>query len=236
MIQGHHSAALLLSAVTAHQTRLALLFALTQVPDILIAVLAFAFHVEKVRHSDRTTTDDHVLPFTLLYVPYSHGLWPNVAYSLLAARFLPGGRAQKATYALALFSHWLLDAASHVPDLDVCFPFRSGCPKAGLGLFRNVTLAVTLECCIVLIASAVYVMSWKRESVAIVARRVAPLMLVMLAFTMYYPFLQASPHVAWPVLVESVLFYSAFAAYAWFVERGLRDDHAHPAVDSSKRD
>jgi hypothetical protein len=82
--------------------------------------------------------------------PWSHGLLAACAWSLLVAVLAavllrPGATARfriAALIAAAVFSHWLLDALVHVPELPLA---ASGSAKFGLGLWRHMPAALILE-------------------------------------------------------------------------------------------
>lgn len=82
--------------------------------------------------------------------PYSHGLLAGIAWSALAstAAFYYYRRLEKtrlraaALVAAAVFSHWLLDALVHVPELPVA---DAGSVKVGLGLWQSMHVALTAE-------------------------------------------------------------------------------------------
>jgi len=87
--------------------------------------------------------------------PFTHGLVSALGWSLLAgaAAFVLFRRlgAERLRVALlltaAVFSHWLLDALVHVPDLPLA---GTGSPKVGLGLWNHLSLALAIESCILL--------------------------------------------------------------------------------------
>jgi hypothetical protein len=82
--------------------------------------------------------------------PYSHGLLAGIAWSALAStaaffyyRRLKGARFRAAALvAAAVFSHWLLDALVHVPELPVA---GAGSIKVGLGLWQSMPAALAVE-------------------------------------------------------------------------------------------
>jgi len=82
--------------------------------------------------------------------PYSHGLVASLLWSALAgAAALLGSRRARASawrgavlMAAAVFSHWLLDALVHVPELPL---LGDASPKVGLGLWHNMPLALLIE-------------------------------------------------------------------------------------------
>lgn len=86
--------------------------------------------------------------------PYSHGLLAGIAWSVLAgaAAVLFYPRLEAARFragvlvAAAVFSHWLLDALVHVPELPLA---GAGSLKMGLGLWQNMPVALAVEALLV---------------------------------------------------------------------------------------
>jgi hypothetical protein len=86
--------------------------------------------------------------------PYSHGLIAGVGWSgvAAAATFLFRPRLKEATpraaalVAAAVFSHWLLDALVHAPEMPLA---GAGSMKIGLGLWNTMPAALALEAFIV---------------------------------------------------------------------------------------
>lgn len=82
--------------------------------------------------------------------PYSHGLLASAAWSALAgigtflvcARLKPARTRAAALVAAAVFSHWLLDALVHVPELPLA---GASSLKLGLGLWQTMPLALIIE-------------------------------------------------------------------------------------------
>ena len=82
--------------------------------------------------------------------PYSHGLLSSVLWSVLAgaAAFAWSARRGMAPWriavlvAAAVFSHWLLDALVHLPELPLAGP---GSPAVGLGLWQRMPVALAVE-------------------------------------------------------------------------------------------
>jgi hypothetical protein len=93
--------------------------------------------------------------------PYSHGLLASVGWSVLAgaAAFLayPGRPPAKLRAALvvaaAVFSHWLLDALVHAPELPVA---GAGSTKVGLGLWQAMPVALGVEAFIAVAGLAMF--------------------------------------------------------------------------------
>lgn len=118
--------------------------------------------------------------------PYSHSLLAGVVWSagLAGAMFLPNARRTemplRATclVAAAVFSHWLLDALVHAPELPLA---GDSSVKLGLGLWRNMPVALAVEA--VITAAGLYL--FVAGSGLPRARKVAltGLTLLILAFT-----------------------------------------------------
>ena len=93
--------------------------------------------------------------------PYSHGLVGSLAWSVLAALaaywWLPRPGATRlgpaALVGAAVFSHWLLDALVHAPELPLAGPQSR---MVGLGLWHSMPLALTVESLIVAVGLWLY--------------------------------------------------------------------------------
>lgn len=140
MFVGHFGVALAAKRI-APRTSLATLVAASSFLDLVWPVLLLA-GAERVRIVPGATP---FLRFDFEAYPYSHSaLWVlGWAVAFGAVYLWRTGYRRGAFVAAALVaSHWLLDAASHLPDL----PVWPGGPKVGLGLWRSTpaTLAVEL--------------------------------------------------------------------------------------------
>jgi hypothetical protein len=82
--------------------------------------------------------------------PYTHGLAASVGWSILAAALAliaikkpkPQRIYTASIIALAVFSHWLLDAMVHQPELPL---LTDAGPKIGLALWNQLPLALIVE-------------------------------------------------------------------------------------------
>jgi len=113
--------------------------------------------------------------------PWSHGLFMSLVWSVAATLLI--GRLHRDSRAgvvvdLVIFSHWVLDFLSHPipfpsfswrsyghplpPDLPLLF---AGSPKVGLGLHNCISAvqATALELAMLLLAAAVYAVSFSRN-------------------------------------------------------------------------
>lgn len=118
--------------------------------------------------------------------PYSHGLAASLLWSAVAgaAGFLacsrlhaPGWRVA-ALVAAAVFSHWLLDALVHQPELPLA---GDGSPKVGLGLWQSMPSALAVEAAIVVTGLSLFAGGSNLPRGRLAA--LAALSLAILAFT-----------------------------------------------------
>jgi hypothetical protein len=94
--------------------------------------------------------------------PYSHGLVGSLAWSLLAALVVcwwfprPGAARLRlaALVGAAVFSHWMLDALVHAPELPLAGPQSR---MIGMGLWHSIPVALTVEGLIVAAGLWIYV-------------------------------------------------------------------------------
>jgi hypothetical protein len=93
--------------------------------------------------------------------PYSHGLLASVAWSavagvlalILCSRLRTGWRVA-ALVAVAVWSHWALDALVHRPELPLA---GAGSHLVGLALWNNMPFALTLEASLVVVGLYLFI-------------------------------------------------------------------------------
>jgi hypothetical protein len=86
-----------------------------------------------------------VTPFEFLHYPYSHSLVALALWgtALGGAYYALRRRAWAAAIVLAVvLSHWLLDAASHAPDMPLTI---GGTGRVGLGLWNSLPATLAVE-------------------------------------------------------------------------------------------
>ncbi len=135
----------------APRVSLAVLFSAAQFADMLWPLLVAA-GVERVR------IDAANLPFLrleFLSYPYSHSLlmlaiWGALFGVVYRAAARHDGRAFAVIAALVV-SHWVLDFATHRPDM----PVYPGGPKVGLGLWYSTAATMVIE--FVMLACGVWI-------------------------------------------------------------------------------
>ena len=152
MFIGHYGPAF---AAKAADKRLPLwlLFIAVQWLDVVWSGLVM-LNVEKLRIVDGFTEGSTL---DLYYMPYTHGLVGALALSaglgaVVALFFRDRRAAAGAVVAGAVFSHWLLDLAVHVPDL----PLLGDSFKVGFGLWRHVWISFPLEIAVLVAGAAIY--------------------------------------------------------------------------------
>jgi hypothetical protein len=149
--------------------------------------------------------------------PYSHGLLAGLGWSALAGVLVLWRGYPRAAWvvAAAIFSHWLLDALVHVPELPLAGP---GSPKAGLGLWQHMPVALAVEGLIVVAGLVVFV---PRSGLSR-PRRVAlgSLAFALLAFTIVGMTVAPAPPSATAMAASSAVTILVICALTWWLARG----------------
>ncbi len=154
--------------------------------------------------------------------PYSHGMLAAVVWSALAAVAVyvwdrHAGMRAAVLVAAAVFSHWLLDALVHVPELPL---LAGGSPKVGFGLWQNMPVALVVEALIVvsglgLFLSGSALSRGKKFGLALVS-------LLVLAFTLAGMTVAPAPPSAAAMAASSLLTIVALCALVGWVARPAR--------------
>lgn len=134
-------------------------FLAVQLLDILWAPLVI-LGIEQVRIVPEFTQSNH---FDLHHMPYSHSLVMALFWSAASGLAYWGLQRRKQVvsaivFATLVFSHWVFDFLTHIPDLPIWF---AG-PKVGLGLWENRPLSFLLE--ILLFAAGLLYFLFKTSS------------------------------------------------------------------------
>jgi membrane-bound metal-dependent hydrolase YbcI (DUF457 family) len=101
-------------------------------------------------------------------VPWSHGLFMSIIWSVVAAAIaylIYRDRRTSGILGLVVFSHWVLDYIVHPGDLPLLF---NGSPMVGLGLWTSgpgLIISGILELVLLAGGIAIYLVTRKRESV-----------------------------------------------------------------------
>jgi hypothetical protein len=154
MFVGHYAAGFLGKTV-APRVSLGWLLAAAVVMDLVWA----AFLLLGLEHARIVPGFAAASPLDLYDYPWSHSLVATLAWSLLVAgawwlwkRDVRGA----AVLGGLVLSHWLLDLASHLPDLPL---WPGPGPRVGLGLWGSVAATVAVEGGLWLVAVTVYARS-----------------------------------------------------------------------------
>ena len=152
MFLGHFAVALAAKRA-APTVSLGVLFLAAQLADLVWPVLLFA-GIERVAIQPGITA---VTPLDFVHYPWSHSAIALFAWGIafaLAYRLARGGRAIDAlVLALLVFSHWVLDFASHRPDMPLTL---HGTEKLGLGLWHSVPATLFVEGALLLAGTLIY--------------------------------------------------------------------------------
>ena len=151
MFIGHFAVALAAKKASP-RTSLPTLFVAAQFLDILWPPLVL-LGIERVNIDPGNTA---VTPLDFISYPYSHSLVMAIIWSLgfgLVYYLLTHYRRGAYITALLVFSHWLLDLATHRPDL----PLAPGVDRYfGLGLWNSVAMTAVVEVGLFLLAVMIY--------------------------------------------------------------------------------
>lgn len=165
--------------------------------------------------------DASVYHYLTFHFPWSHSLLAAAVWSVVfavawavwgsrRARRLGAFWDASALVALVVFSHWLLDALVHVPDL----PLAPGVGAVGLGLWKYQPAALILEFAIAFVALLALVLRtplhWSRKAGVAV---MTVLFAALTALGAYGDTQPPSPHII--ALSSLALMFAAIAVCAW---------------------
>ncbi len=139
MFIGHFAVGLAAKKITP-RTSLAVLFMACQFLD-LVWPFAMLFGLEKVAVNRDLPTFNAM---DLVDVAYSHSLGMALIWSFLfgsIVKYFSGSTRASIVTALVVFSHWILDYVTHIPDLPLWFDSQ----KVGLGLWKNAIATFSIE-------------------------------------------------------------------------------------------
>ena len=104
----------------------------------------------------------------LSFIPWSHGLFMSVVWSLVAAAIMfliYRERRASSIIGLVVLSHWALDFVVHPPELPLLF---GGSPTVGLGLWTSgpgLVISGILELALLAGGISIYLVTRKRKTV-----------------------------------------------------------------------
>jgi hypothetical protein len=102
-------------------------------------------------------------PFDFVYYPWSHSLLMAVVWALLFGFVylaVRGDRVGAVWLGIAVASHWVLDFASHRPDMPL---YPGGEMRLGLGLWQSVPATFAVEGLMFAAGIAIYMQSTKAK-------------------------------------------------------------------------
>jgi hypothetical protein len=204
------------SKKAAPRVSLGTLFLAAQFADLLWPVLLLA-GVERVEIRPGATP---VNPFVFSSYPYSHSLVALTVWGLIFATAHRALRRAPARVSLLLaalvVSHWVLDYATHLPDVPIGF---SG-PFVGLGLWRSRAATIVVETVLYFAGVAIYARATEaRDRTGTVALRA----LVLFLLVFYFGSLFAPPPPSVTALAWGTLSMGLVIAWAYWV-----DSHRQP--------
>jgi hypothetical protein len=130
---------------------LAMLFLAAQFADLLWPALVLT-GVEQVRIDPGNT---EFTPLDFVSYPWSHSLLLLVGWGVVlgvAYRSIAGGRRTFIVIAALVVSHWVLDWATHRPDM----PLYPGGMRFGLGLWNSVPATLIVESALYVAGVSIY--------------------------------------------------------------------------------
>ena len=157
------------------------------------------------------------------YFPYSHGLASSAGWSACAGAiaFMVGRRGTRwgrwrlaFLVAVAVFSHWLLDALVHRPELPMG---GADSAKVGVALWNHLPIALVLEAGIVVVGLWLFTTGSRLSSRRLVGLVV--LALAILVFTVLGMVMAPPPPSALAMAASSLVTVTAICAAAWWLGR-----------------
>jgi hypothetical protein len=161
--------------------------------------------------------------------PYSHGLTTGVLWAAAAgaAACLPGWAFAVSRWRLAglvaaaVFSHWLLDALVHRPEMPLA---DAGSPRVGLALWNSMPVALAIEAAIVAAGLCLFVRGSGLSRGRSIALTV--LTLAVLAFTVAGMTIAPPPPSPFAMAVSSLVTIGAVCAIYCWLGRRAREERA----------
>ncbi len=214
MFLGHFAVGLAAKRATPALS-LGLLFGAAQLADLAWPNLVLA-GVEKVEIVPGATA---VNPLRFLSYPWSHSLVALAAWGLALTGIVAlvrRGRLrplEAATLTALVISHWLLDVASHLPDLPVTL---TGETRLGLGLWQSLPATVAVELSLLAAGSWVYVRATRaRDRIGSIGLGLLlGLLVVLYAGSLFGPPPPSTAALAWSA--EGIWL---FVLFGWWVDR-----------------
>ena len=217
MLLGHFAVAFAAKKL-APEVSLGTFFIAAQLADLLWPVF-FLLGLEtfEIRPGITATT-----PLEFLRYPYSHSLVALLGWSAAfgAVYVLLGRGRMKAAIVIALvvISHWLLDVASHRPDMPVTL---SGEQRLGLGLWNSIPATLLVESTLFAVGVLLYA---KATHAVDRAGRLGLWLLVLLLLAIYASAIFGPPPASKMAVPAAGFAMWLLVAFAYWIDR-----HRSPA-------
>ncbi len=214
MFVGHYAVALALKKFEK-RVSLGILFLAVQFVDILFMPFVM-LGIERMNIVPNFTQSTH---FELEYMPYTHSLlasalWAALAYVVFRWVFVKD-RSVALVVALAVFSHWILDLITHVPDLPL---WSDNSMKLGLGLWNNAAASFTLEA-IFLVGSLWLYLQATRASTKLGKYGIGVFVLLLILINIFNIFGPPPQGGKMEMAIMGLSAYFIFAAVAFWLDR-----------------
>ena len=211
MFIGHHAVAFASKRV-APRAQLGWLFVATTFLDLLWPI-CLLLGIE--RATIRTHSPSPFLNMDFVSYPWTHSAVMALGWSVLLALvywLITRYKAGAIVIGLGVFSHWVLDWASHIPDM----PLWPGGPKFGLGLWNWPAATIVIESAMLLIGVFIYIRATRplrrRGTIGLVALVV--FLFAAFALSIVSPPPPSEQALAWGAMLGWVLI-----AFPWWVDR-----------------
>lgn len=226
MFMGHYGPGFALRRA-APRLSLGWLFVAAQLLDILWALFV-VFGIERAQ----------VIPWQsgnrldLYYMPFSHSLEGALAWSIIAGVValwsVRGTEHERVSAAmvvgLTVFSHWILDALVHRPDLGLLGDAR----KIGLSLYDHPLASMLLEAAVLVAGAVIYARETRTRSGGRDTRLIA-FVVILLVVNAVVTFGPPPPSVRVGALFDlTVYILAALAAFVIDRERAIIDEPVLP--------
>ncbi len=212
MFLGHFAVGLAAKRVTPALS-LGLLFGAAQLADLLWPNLVLA-GVEKLEVVPGATA---VNPLRFVSYPWSHSLVALVAWGVLLAAVVTLTHRRRWVEAVTLVavvaSHWVLDVASHSPDIPVTL---GGETRLGLGLWHSFPWTLAVELLLLAVGTGIYLRATTaRDRIGSIGLG----LLVGLLLTAYAASLFGPPPPSPAAVAWSAQALWLFVLFGWWVDR-----------------
>ena len=217
MFIGHYAVALAAKRV-APRTSLGTLFVAVQLADMLWPI----FLLLGWEHAHFEAGPNPFLVLWLDSIPISHSLLTLIAWGALFAglyHWRTGYARGALVVALAVVSHWVLDLATHRPDM----PLYPGGPKLGLGLWNSVAGTVIIEVLMFAAGTWIYLRTTRARDAA--GRYGLGALLALLGLSYGGSLLGGAPPSMRAIEIGGIIFGWLFVAWA-----GWGDKHRETVV------